>query len=1278
MDPVGLAVGVAGLAGLFSSVMDAIDRAKDYRSFAADSKALDAQFDGYGAQLAHWGRQVGLDNGQFSANHRARLDPQILSAAEQLLQVAKEVLVLGEPSRGKAKVATRQVNSKPANSRLQKLGWALGGKADQSKNVRLFGQIVQQLCELIPSQPTNGTQLGNAEETSCTPLEAHPSLQDFLTEIRKMNSRMIAERKDYLQHELTAWLLGHQVPNETYDESVRKRLPGTCNWIFDQPQYIDWALKKTSESMRPLLWIHGHAGFGKTILCAQIVQRLIETRDRPVAYFFFSSNFDSRDDPYAAFRSCVLQLISKYPAAFELACDKWHEMADQVVASRHVIIQLLRQILVELPWCTLVIDGLDECTAARKEQGNVERFLLDMRGIMTETTRVLIVSRDEPEIRRALECDGSKSLSQFNIRPEHVQDDTKILSTHLVNTKLPNKTDEMRKDLSERLSSRCDGQFIWLMMQQASLRRGSNFKALKRAIEETPIGLDQLYQRNWDSIMVYGERDREQAFALLRWAAFSSRPLAIGEMAEAILLDETLEDFPVDELPDSIDDDYINTEIIGLCGPLLEVRGQDKDQPPQLCTIHIAHFSIKEYLICRLPIRNLRSNETLRVSNERAHRSFLCRLCLVYITCRTSWDDTKSTHFTKSFRKYASLSWFNCIEYSNQDEMDSKLLDLASDFMTETHPCWSSWTQWLDEHDKDDEAIEDAKEPSGRPEPLYYALRFDLHEFASKLALSRSSSSRVEVKGRSTLHLACLKGNIKVAATLLRGEAASLLNSRGLWGRTPLYSGVLCGHEDMVQMLLEMGADVSIPNNEGLSLLLLAASCAHVEIVRILLDRGADLSISDHDGWSPLLSAAYGGHLETVRLLLDRGSNISIPLQNGWTPLALAVSNGHLETARLLLDRGSDISLAIHDGWTPLAIAASDGYLEIVQLLIEKGANISIASKSGWTPLEAAAGRGHIEVARLLLDSGADISAQSEEGWTALARAADRGHTEVVRLLLDRGTHHSPKSNRGWTPLSLAAGRGHVEVARLLLDRGANSSLLSIATESDHPETVMLLLERLTADLAETDSKMQTGIDESPLPNNTPALRRTSLENEINTADSFGRTPLWYACRNGNIELVRFLTTVAHPEPMIPDYFALTPLYAAVIHGHYSIVKSMLEFMERCLVSGESFNYPINSKALHSTSSEVSQLLRDHSQKYGIALELEDLPPNPNSPWASVDRKLPFCDACIKDLSPNMAYYYCSQCVATMLICICQECMESGSKCLDDSHELRFAKPRGG
>ncbi|KAM5342882.1 hypothetical protein ACJ41O_013848 [Fusarium nematophilum] len=66
-----------------------------------------------------------------------------------------------------------------------------------------------------------------------------------------------------------------------------------------------------------LLWINGPAGFGKTILCAHVVEHLSSTLETPVAYFFFSSDLESREDPFVAVRSWVSQVVSQHEGAFE-------------------------------------------------------------------------------------------------------------------------------------------------------------------------------------------------------------------------------------------------------------------------------------------------------------------------------------------------------------------------------------------------------------------------------------------------------------------------------------------------------------------------------------------------------------------------------------------------------------------------------------------------------------------------------------------------------------------------------------------------------------------------------------------------------------------------------------------------------------------------------------------------------------------------------------------------------------------------------------------------
>ncbi|KAJ4146962.1 hypothetical protein LMH87_001515 [Akanthomyces muscarius] len=92
MEPVGLAVGVLGLAGLFSTCLDAIGRFESWRNFADESQLVRTLLEGQRLLLQRWGRDVGLDNGTLSADHHEALnDPKILSTIRMHLSEIEKI-----------------------------------------------------------------------------------------------------------------------------------------------------------------------------------------------------------------------------------------------------------------------------------------------------------------------------------------------------------------------------------------------------------------------------------------------------------------------------------------------------------------------------------------------------------------------------------------------------------------------------------------------------------------------------------------------------------------------------------------------------------------------------------------------------------------------------------------------------------------------------------------------------------------------------------------------------------------------------------------------------------------------------------------------------------------------------------------------------------------------------------------------------------------------------------------------------------------------------------
>ena len=71
----------------------------------------------------------------------------------------------------------------------------------------------------------------------------------------------------------------------------------------------------------------------------------------------------------------------------------------------------------------------------------------------------------------------------------------------------------------------------------------------------------------------------------------------------------------------------------------------------------------------------------------------------------------------------------------------------------------------------------------------------------------------------------------------------------------------------------------------------LACAGGHEELVRVLLQRGANLEHRDKKGFTPLILAATAGHAGVVEILLDHGAEIEAQSERTKdTPLSLACS----------------------------------------------------------------------------------------------------------------------------------------------------------------------------------------------------------------------------------------------------------------------------------------------------------------------------------------------------------------------------------------------------
>jgi ankyrin repeat protein len=162
-----------------------------------------------------------------------------------------------------------------------------------------------------------------------------------------------------------------------------------------------------------------------------------------------------------------------------------------------------------------------------------------------------------------------------------------------------------------------------------------------------------------------------------------------------------------------------------------------------------------------------------------------------------------------------------------------------------------------------------------------------------------------------------------------------------------------------------------IPTVDGYhrTALSLASGSGSSEIVEILLQAGANVNAQDRYGKTALMHTAWFGHLEIALLLLEAGADVTARDETGNTALALS---GDPQIAQILLQAGADIDAKDVYGTTALMRAAGYGDLDVVRFLLEAGTDVNARDDNDKTALTYAKENGHDKIVELLTEAGAE------------------------------------------------------------------------------------------------------------------------------------------------------------------------------------------------------------------------------------------------------------------------------------------------------------------
>uniref|UniRef100_A0A452IWF9 Protein phosphatase 1 regulatory subunit n=1 Tax=Gopherus agassizii TaxID=38772 RepID=A0A452IWF9_9SAUR len=213
----------------------------------------------------------------------------------------------------------------------------------------------------------------------------------------------------------------------------------------------------------------------------------------------------------------------------------------------------------------------------------------------------------------------------------------------------------------------------------------------------------------------------------------------------------------------------------------------------------------------------------------------------------------------------------------------------------------------------------------------------------------------------------------------------------------------------------------------------------NVDMVKFLVENGANINQPDNEGWIPLHAASSCGYLDIAEYLISQGAHVGAVNSEGDTPLDIAEEEAMEELLQNEVNRqGVDIEAArkeeerimlrdarqwlnsgrINDvrhaksGGTALHVAAAKGYTEVLKLLIQAGYDVNIKDYDGWTPLHAAAHWGKEEACRILVENLCDTETVNKVGQTAFDVADEDILGYLEELQKKQNLLHSEKREK--------------------------------------------------------------------------------------------------------------------------------------------------------------------------------------------------------------------------------------------------------------------------
>ncbi|CAG7956576.1 unnamed protein product [Penicillium salamii] len=352
-------------------------------------------------------------------------------------------------------------------------------------------------------------------------------------------------------------------------------LEASYQWIRDNEAFKRWQDDKSNS--KPVLWIRGNPGKGKTMLLCGIIEDLAKSHKNATISFFFCQATDLRiNSAKSVLRGLIYLLVEQHRSLLRHVRARYDSARERLfkdVNAWHALVSIFTQILEDsaLKSVYLGIDALDEC-------GDGRDLLLDL---IIETAKAnskikwVVSSRNEREITELFDHAAQVALISLEMSEAFVSEAINAFIEHKVADLAQKKRYklEVRRKVHRHLVLNTRGTFLWVSLVLKNLARTQS-RHVNEKLKTFPPGLDALYHRMMDQVRK--SDDADFCKQILGTILTVYRPVTLSELGSLLA-----------GRMDGLDDIDTISDVIESCGSFLTVRED---------TVTLVHQSAKDFL----------------------------------------------------------------------------------------------------------------------------------------------------------------------------------------------------------------------------------------------------------------------------------------------------------------------------------------------------------------------------------------------------------------------------------------------------------------------------------------------------------------------------------------------------------------------------------------------------------------------------------------------------------------------------------------------------------